>query len=670
MIMENKLTKSPRLNHLLYEMGIRNAYDVINYLPYRYEDVNYTNERHLNDKQRLVIYGKIISLPRLIRHQNITIIAFEFMTSRGTYFKVVAYNRPYLLKTLNMNDDFTLIGSFSLKNNEINMLNFYKGVIPINERLKAVYSLPQSFQNHLFSNLVRRCLTELHGHIYSKVPFSLQNKYRLIDKEKALVTVHFPASLSELHQSLRHLKYEEALFFSLKNQCIKEANKSLAKVKKEPIDFSLCKPFIDTLPYQLTKDQIQASEEIIDDMNQSSLMYRLLQGDVGTGKTIVAFIALYANYIRGDQGVLMAPTDALARQHYANAQKMFNGTKIKIGLLLGSTSLSEKKIIYQDLEDGTLDIVIGTHALFSKAVIYSSLGLAIIDEQHRFGVDQRIALSNKGEHADLLMMSATPIPRSLALTLYGDLDISTLTIFPHQKRDVETEIIEANNSIIDVYINQSLKEKRNIYIVAPLIDFREDGRYSVEKLYEIFSLKYGKNVGFLHGKMKQNEKEAILESFANGETPILVSTPVIEVGIDVKKANLMIIYDACSFGLASLHQLRGRIGRDGVKAHCLLVIDREDASESIAKLETLVKTDDGFEIAEADLKIRGPGELTGLRQSGLPNFAFLNVVDDYKIFVTARQDAQEIMTMKDQKEYRWLIEKAQQDIVYDPLIKG
>ena len=668
--MENKLTRSPRLNHFLYEMGIKNAYDVINYLPYRYEDVNYTSERNLNDKQHIVVYGKIISLPHLIRHQGLTIVTFEFMTSRGTYFKVVAYNRPYLLKTLNMNDDFTLIGSFNLRNNEINMMNFYKGVIPIDERLKAIYSLPRSFQNHLFSNLVRRCLTELHGHIYSKVPFSYQNKYRLINKEKALTTVHFPASLSDLHQALRHLKYEEALFFSLKNQCIKQANKSLAKIKKEPIDLSLCEPFIKTLPYQLTKDQLQASEEIIDDMNQSSLMYRLLQGDVGTGKTVVAFLALFANYLRGDQGVLMAPTDALARQHFANAQKIFASTKIKIGLLLGSTPISEKKMIYQDLLDGTIDILIGTHALFSKAVIYSSLGLAIIDEQHRFGVDQRIALSNKGEHADLLMMSATPIPRSLALTLYGDLDISTLAVFPHQKRDVTTQMIVAKDPLIDTYINQSLASHRNVYIVAPLIDFRDDKRYSVEKLYEIFSLKYGKNVGFLHGKMKQNEKEAVLESFNKGEILILVSTPVIEVGIDVKRANLMIVYDACSFGLASLHQLRGRIGRDGVKAHCLLVTDEDDDGESINKLETLVKTDDGFEIAEADLKIRGPGELTGLRQSGLPNFAFLNVVDDYKIFITARQDAQDIMAMKEKKEYQWLIEKAKQDIVYDPLIKG
>ena len=419
----------------------------------------------------------------------------------------------------------------------------------------------------------------------------------------------------------------------------------------------------------MTDDQRIASEEIIEDMNQSSLMYRLLQGDVGTGKTLVCFVALYANYIRGDQGALMAPTDALTRQHYENAKKIFSKTKINIALLLGSTPQSEKKRIYDDLRDGYIDIVIGTHALFSKSVNYSSLGLAIIDEQHRFGVNQRLMLANKGEHADLLMMSATPIPRTLALSIYGDLDISTLISFPSKKRDITTSIVSSVDKKIFEEVDNSLESGHQVYVVAPLIDYREDERYSVEKLFSRYVLRYKNKVGLLHGNMKQEEKEKVLGGFYSGNTPILVSTPVIEVGIDVKKANLMIIYDASNFGLASLHQLRGRIGRDGSPATCLLTLDDLDDRDSYDRLNILVENNDGFIIAEKDMELRGPGELAGYKQSGIPNFSFLNIVNDFKIFIVARDDAKEIIKNRNLKENKYIIDKAKRDIEINPLIK-
>ena len=668
--MNDKLTKSPRLNHLLYEMGIRSAYDVINYLPRRYEDLSYSIERNLADKQRVVLFGRPLSLPQIIKHRGVSIVRFDFQTQKGTYFKIIAFNRPYLSNIVTLENDYTLVGMFDKKNNEINLVNVIKGIVPLEQRFRPVYSLPSDYPNHLFAGLVSRSLKELEGKIYSSVPFYYQRKYRLIDKEKALWAIHFPKEKEEIAQGFRHLKYEEALNFSLKNLCIREANKSLAKIKKEPIDFSLCEPFLSSLPYQLSEDQKKASIEIIEDMNQSSLMYRLLQGDVGTGKTLVAFIALYANYLRGDQGVIMAPTDALARQHFANAQKIFSSTKIKVGLLLGSTGVSERKIIKDDLEDGTMDVLIGTHALFSKSVVYSSLGLVVIDEQHRFGVNQRIALANKGEHADLLMMSATPIPRSLALSIYGDLDISTLISFPKQVRQVETKIVTSNEEKIYQLIDQTLVNSRRIYIVAPLIDFKEDGRYSVDKLFAHFILKYPQKVALLHGKMKYEEKEEALENFKSGSKPILVSTPVIEVGIDVSEASLMIIYDASSFGLASLHQLRGRIGRDGYPSTCLLIFDQTDDEERVERLNTLVRTNDGFEIAEEDLKLRGPGELAGYKQSGLPSFYFLNVISDFRIFMTARDDAKDILKNRKDKEFQWLVKKVEKEIITEPLIKG
>ena len=649
-----KLTKSPRLNQLLEKMEIYNAYDVINHLPRRYDDFSYTPEKDLKDKQRLVILGKVISAPKIPNTRKVSVLTFEFMSRARRYYKVVFYNQPYLAKDLKVDGEYSLIGTFNFKRNEIDGMKIIKGEVPPNERLKPVYTLPTGFQNYLFNNLALRSLKELHGKIFSLVPYDYLNKYRLISKEDALIYAHHPTNVNQITQALRHLKYEEALLFSLKNQLIRESNKSLSKIKKEPIDLEICHPFVDSLPYKLTADQRIAAEEIIEDMNQSSLMYRLLQGDVGTGKTLVCFVAMYANHLRGDQSALMAPTDALARQHYANACKLFAGTKLKIALLLGSTSAAEKRRIKDDLKEGYIDIIIGTHALFSKDVIYSSLGLVIIDEQHRFGVNQRIALASKGEHADLLMMSATPIPRSLALTLYGDLDISTLYTFPAQKRDVKTIVVNSDSNKIFGAVDYALKNDKQVYVIAPLIDFSEDERFSVEQLFARFALRYKAAVGLLHGKMKQDEKEEILNKFYTGDIKILVSTQVVEVGIDVKNANTMIIYDATNFGLASLHQLRGRIGRDGSKSYCLLVSNEEDTS----KLDILTHSEDGFAIAEEDMKQRGPGELAGLKQSGIPDFHFLNVVDDYKIFVVARDDAKEIIKNKKNERYQWIIKYA------------
>ena len=665
---KEKLTHSPRLNSLLYQMGIYSFYDVLNHLPRRYDDYSLTNERGLEDKERVTIYAKAINNVSLAKSfKKISISSFNVLTDKGTYFKVIAYNRPYLIKMIKVEEYYTIIGVFDKKKNVINLINIVSGKIAKNKAIRPLYTLPRDFANKDYINLVNKSLNELKGKIYSLVPYSLMNKYRLINKEEALKFAHQPRSYNDIHQSLRYLKYEEALCFSLKNQLINESNKSLSKIKKEPIGLESCTPFISSLPYELTDDQIVASSEIIEDMNQSSLMYRLLQGDVGTGKTLVSFIALYANYVRGDQGALMAPTEVLARQHYENAKKLFKDTKIKIALLVGSTPISEKKEIYRDIEEGYYDIIIGTHALFTKSVVYSSLGLVIIDEQHRFGVNQRKALMNKGDHADLLMMSATPIPRSLALSIYGDLSISTLYKFPNIKRDVVTRIINSEDEKIMEIVGKYIDNGRKAYVVAPLIEFSEEGKYSAEKLYARFVLKFGAKVGLLHGKMKQEEKEKVLNDFVFGDIDILVSTQVIEVGIDVKNASCMVIYDANSFGLASLHQLRGRIGRDGFKSVCLLAIS--DMSEK-DKLEILVRSNDGFEIAEKDLSIRGPGELVGLKQSGIPDFRYLNLIDDIKIFITARDDAKMIIKNRDNKEYSYLINYILKQIEEDDFIKA
>ena len=647
-------------------MGIFDYYDVLYHLPKRYDDFSLTHERNLKDKEKVTIFGKVVTSPKKVLGKKMTIINFDVLTDNNTYFKVKAYNRPYLSKIVDVEEYYTITGVYDRQYNCLNMTNLVKGKVDDNKLLKPVYVLPQDFANKDYIRLVEKALNETNGHISSFVPYSYRYKYRLYNKQDALIKAHQPKSPEDIRQAYRYLKYEEALMFSLKNQLIKEENKSLQKIKKEPIDLSSCKEFIESLPYELTIDQIEASSEIIEDMNQSSLMYRLLQGDVGTGKTLVCFIALFANFKRGDQGALMAPTDVLARQHYENAKKLFKDTKLKIVLLVGSTPLAEKRRIYEDLQDGLIDIVIGTHALFTKSVQYSSLGLVIIDEQHRFGVNQRKALMDKGEHADLLMMSATPIPRSLALSIYGDLEISTLYMFPNVKRDVTTKIVASNDDGIFETVDEALKTKHKVYVVAPLIEFSEDEKYSVEKLFARYLLKYHEKVGLLHGKMKANEKEEVLNNFAFGDVDILVSTQVIEVGIDVKKANTMVIYDANSFGLASLHQLRGRIGRDGSKSTCLLAVDDLEEKD---KIEILVNSNDGFEIAEKDLALRGPGELVGIKQSGIPDFRYLNMIDDIKIFIVARDDAREIIKNKDAKDNQYIVKYCLKSIQAKPIIK-
>lgn len=664
--MSEKLSNSKRMNYLLGSMGIFSYYDVLAHLPKRYDDFSLTHERHLVDKEKVTVFAKVVTSPKKVLARKTTIVTFDVLTNANTYFKITAYNRPYLTKIVDLNEYYTITGSYDKTRNTLNMINLVKGKIEDNKYLKPIYFLPKDLANKDYITLVDRSLEALKGHISSLVPYSLREKYRLCNKEYALKKAHQPVSYEDIHQAYRYLKYEEALEFSLKNQLIKEQNKSLQKIRKEPIDLSSCEEFISSLPYKLTEDQVVASKEIIEDMNQSSLMYRLLQGDVGTGKTLVSFIALFANYKRGDQGALMAPTDALARQHYENAKKLFKETKLKVALLVGSTPLSEKRRIYKDIEDGLVDIVVGTHALFAKAVKYNSLGLVIIDEQHRFGVNQRKALMDKGEHADLLMMSATPIPRSLALSIYGDLEISTLYMFPNVKRDVITKIVDSEDIKIYDVVDKALNKNQKVYIVAPLIEFSEGDKYSVEKLYARYLLRYKQKVGLLHGKMKQNEKEEVLEKFAHGDIDVLVSTQVIEVGIDVKSATVMVIYDANNFGLASLHQLRGRIGRDGSKSVCLLALDDMEDKE---KLDILTKSNDGFEIAEKDLALRGPGELVGVKQSGIPDFRYLNMIDDIKIFVVARDDARKIIANKFNEEYRYLLSHCLKSIEYKPIIK-
>ncbi len=640
-------------------MGIFSYYDVICHVPRRYEDFSLTRDRYLKDKSRVVLFGRITSSVTSRKFKTVSLTSFSFLSSTGITYKVNAFNREYLEKTFAFNDEVTLVATYSKKDNALNMISIHKGKVS-DDLLKPVYSLASNVANYEFIQVVNKALNELNGKIHSFLPFKYINKYRLGDKYSSFVEIHAPHSIEAANRAYRLLKYEEALAYSIKNQLIREANHSYKKDKKSIISFDdAYNDLLKVLPFTLTEDQINAAKEIVSDMNEPYLMYRLLQGDVGSGKTIVSFIALYANYKRGDQGVLMAPTDALARQHYTQAKLLFDRLGVKVGLLVGDMSKSEKDKLLTDIEEGEIDIVIGTHALFSKSVTYFNLGLVVIDEQHRFGVDQRSKLLDKGKSVDLLMMSATPIPRSFALTLFGDLDVSTLYAFPNKKREVVTKVINDKQDYIDRCINHALENSHQVYIVAPLIEY-QDSRTSVEELYKLYNDKYPEKVSLLHGKMNISDKNKVLEEFYLNKKPILVSTQVIEVGIDVKTANLMVIYDANNFGLASLHQLRGRVGRDGSKSACLLVSEDEND-----RLHILEETNDGFKISEMDMSSRGPGDLSGLRQSGFPEFRYLNVKDDINIFVAARNDAKEIIANPSEKGNDFIIKKFTKELETD-----
>jgi ATP-dependent DNA helicase RecG len=626
-----KITSSPRLAQALAEMGIHTFVDVLLHFPYRYEDMNLTRDPLYHDQQRLVLNGKVTSQANVFRRGHFVTTRFTIKDQHGHLMHAIAFNRPFLAKMIVPGEAMTVIGKYDANRQVVNLINAFKGELNDGPKLKPIYRLPSTIENFVFTRLVKKGLSMIDELSFPvTLPSSVLTTLPHHDKKQTIQYIHFPERLEQVEEAMMIFKYEEAYQFTKTMMMIRETNEATIKEKVSPIPTGLIIDMIEKLPYALTKDQLQAVEEIVKDLNGNQRMYRLLQGDVGSGKTVVAALALYANSLRKNQGALMAPTDALAKQHFKTLQTLFKSQSLRIALLVGGLSSAEKKAIKESLLNGTIDILVGTHALFSQDTEFFSLGLAIIDEQHRFGVNQRDLLKDKGRQADLLMMSATPIPRSLAMTVYSDMDISTLTQFPFASRQVKTKIVEEQDALIDYAIVAALEQQKRVYIVAPKIMESSSGKQSVVTLYQHYAKKYPKKVSLLHGKLDAEEKEDALVKFSTGYTPIIVSTTVIEVGIDVKPATVMIIHDADTFGLASLHQLRGRIGRDGSEALCLLVI-QDPHVEGIERLQVLVHSNDGFYIAEQDLQLRGPGELMGSKQSGLPGFQYLNIVKDFSI---------------------------------------
>ena len=456
--------------------------------------------------------------------------------------------------------------------------------------------------------------------------------------------VHNPSDLEKLNIIIKRLKYEELFNFMAKINYLKERNKKENGLERS-ITSDNINDFYKLLPFELTNDQKTVINEIVEDMNSKKVMNRLLQGDVGSGKTIVSIAAMYFNKISGYQSALMAPTEILATQHFTNISKLL-GDKVNVKLLIGSLTKKEKLIIYDELSEGKIDIIIGTHALIQEDVKYANLGLVITDEQHRFGVNQRANLKNKGITPDVLYMSATPIPRTFALTIYGDMDVSTIKEMPKGRKPIET-FVYSDDEISKVLelMYQELQNNHQIYVIAPLIEGDDTDINSVNNLKDKMALAFASkyNIEVLHGKMPSTLKDEIMQGFKNNQINILISTTVIEVGVDVPNASMIVVFEANRFGLSTLHQLRGRVGRGNVSSKCILISKNETE-----RLNILSKTNDGFEIAEEDFKLRGSGDIFGTKQSGDMSFKIAKLPDDFKILQTANNDAKEFLKMKDE----------------------
>lgn len=621
--------------------------DVINYFPYRYNVYTPVKLRECSEGDTCTITGYVESAAKVFFiRKNLNKLSFAFNTG-SELVNVTIFNRAYLKPNIRIKSYISVIGKYNRKSNTF-MASDIK-LTPITKTvIEPVYHLNQGIKRSNFKKLVDEILDNT-VEIKSNVPDYLIEKYNFINKKEAVTNVHKPKDINSLKNADLHLIYEELFTFMLKVSYLKEKSASDGKFNIKSFDEDRVNNFISSLPFNLTDGQMQAVSDVKGDFLSKKKMNRLILGDVGSGKTIVSFIALYMNMLAGYQGVLMAPTEILAVQHFNNMKSLF-GDKLKIQLLTSSTKKGERNNILQNLKNGETQVLIGTHSLLNDELVYNNLGLVITDEQHRFGVNQRQTLQEKGKDVDVLYMSATPIPRTLALTIYGDMDITEIRSKPGGRKEIITKIFKNSElkNVLEKMLDE-IKAGHQIYVVAPLIDDEEDEKMNVTSLKDKFDVAFNGMVptGLLHGKMKPNQKDEVMNSFKNGDTKILISTTVIEVGVDVKNATMMVIFNAERFGLATLHQLRGRVGRNDMQSYCYLISDYD-----AERLKVLEQSNDGFYISEQDFKLRGGGDIFGIRQSGEQSFKIANLNRDYKILMQCKSDAEEFLKSKNLDDYK------------------
>ncbi len=647
----DKLSKvkgvGPKMELLLNKLDIYDIDDLVTHYPFRYDVLRRTDLKSITSPdQKIVVDGKVESIPLVIRFRGGTNkLNFRLSTSTGMV-GVSIFGRAFLKQNLPIGEKIIVIGKYDSSKNIITASDIKFGSLTNQDKIESVYHSTSGLTQKSLSTIINNALMIYGNSINDEIPKYLLDKYNFLNKKTALNIVHNPPNYEKLKEASLRLKYEELFEFMFKINYLRETNKKNNAGIERKTDKSIDE-FIKKLPFELTTDQKNALDEIIKDLSSNQRMNRLLQGDVGSGKTIVAILAMYYNYLCGYQSALMAPTEILAVQHYNNIKELFRDTGLVVELLTGAISKKDKQPIYEDLKNGSINIIVGTHALIQEEVEYKNLGLVVTDEQHRFGVNQRLNLKNKGIKPDVLYMSATPIPRTYALTIYGDMDVSIIKEMPKGRIPVETKVFN-NKETKEVYhlMEEELKNNHQIYVIAPLIEENEEldltNVYTLrDKMNLIFGNKY--KIDIVHGKMKPKEKDLIMEEYKQNIVNILISTTVIEVGVDVPNATMIVIFDANRFGLSTLHQLRGRVGRSSLKSKCLLISDKEDEK----RLEIMEKVTDGFVVSEEDFKLRGSGDLFGTKQSGDMTFKMANLKNDYKILVQAKIDSKEYLENKE-----------------------
>ncbi|MFC4798178.1 ATP-dependent DNA helicase RecG [Neobacillus sp. GCM10023253] len=624
------------------EMNIFSIHDLLEYFPYRYEDYRLRDLMEVQHDEKVTIEGKVQSEPSLVYYgRKKSKLSFRFFA--GQYLiKVVFFNQPYLKNKITINETLTITGKWDAHRQTINASELQMGENAKGKDFEPVYSLKGRLTTKGMRKFINLAFQQFGAYIDETLPDYFITKYRLLNRRDAIKAMHFPGGGEDLKQARRRFVYEEFLIFQLKMQALRKFEREHSPGISQNYDLGKLKEFIARLPFPLTNAQKRVVNEILSDLKSPYRMNRLLQGDVGSGKTVVAAVGLYASVTSGYQGALMVPTEILAEQHAESLKTLLEPFGVKCELLTSSIKGKRRREILEKLTEGNIDILIGTHALIQDEVTFQKLGFVITDEQHRFGVEQRRVLREKGENPDVLFMTATPIPRTLAITVFGEMDVSIIDEMPAGRKTIETywakpEMLER----VLAFVEKELQKGHQAYVICPLIE--ESEKLDVQNAIDVHATlsSYFQNrftAGLMHGRLSSEEKDSVMKAFSANEVQVLVSTTVVEVGVNVPNATVMVIYDAERFGLSQLHQLRGRVGRGSDQAYCILLASPKSETGQ-ERMRIMTETNDGFVLSEKDLELRGPGDFFGKKQSGMPEFKVADMVHDYRALETARSDA-------------------------------
>ncbi|MFT9004416.1 MAG: ATP-dependent DNA helicase RecG [Liquorilactobacillus hordei] len=650
----------PKKVQALNKLGINTIEDLLTAYPFRYDDYAARKITEIGDQEKVALKGTVATEPVLShfgRQKNR--LNFKLLVEHDVIM-VTFFNQGYLRSKIELGKELTIYGKWNHKRQSLAGMKILAD--ENSNELGGVYRSSKEIKQSQVKKIIEQAYSEYEDVIVDIIPDCLVKKYRLLSRKEIMHGIHFPEDQKSAKLARRSGIFEEFFLFQARMQYIKE-NENINNGLKIDYELEKLKQFIANLPFELTNSQKKVVNEICHDMHLQRHMNRLLQGDVGSGKTIVAAIIMYAAITAGFQAALMVPTEILAQQHAIKLAQLFEPIGVNIALLTSSTvtRVKQKRELLSNLKKGTINLVVGTHALLQPDIEFANLGLVVTDEQHRFGVGQRQILREKGKSPDVLMMTATPIPRTLALTTYGEMDVSTINELPKGRKIIKTQWLK-NKQLASAYefIERELNNSSQAYIVSPLIEESEamdlkNAEEIFDKTTERFGSRY--HVGLLHGKMSSDEKENVMTAFKDHKIDVLVATTVIEVGVDVANATVMMILDADRFGLAQLHQLRGRVGRGDKQSYCLLISDPKN-EYGIARMQIMTETNNGFVIAQKDLELRGQGDILGNKQSGMPEFKLGDPINDLRILQIAKEEAQQIIgdeRFKQKKENEELI---------------